>query len=115
MANIRHVPRVVEVAKLDGGVLDDFAWLSLGGLGRHFNGRRRWPGVAGKSARDLAYNLVSVHIANHNNEDVAELENVATLMPSMFLDIQNRRQLTAGITSFKPDRTLRLKTFKNVG
>ena len=42
-------------------------------------------------------------------------ENVASLMPSMLLDLQNRGQLASGMTSYEPDRTQILHTFKDVG
>ncbi len=40
---------------------------------------------------------------------------VVSLMPSMLLDIQNRGQLAAGISSYNPDRAQLLDTFKDVG
>jgi len=40
---------------------------------------------------------------------------VVPLVPSMLLDLQNRGELAAGITSYSPDRDLILKTYKDVG
>ena len=40
---------------------------------------------------------------------------VARLMPRMLLDIQNRGQLAAGITSYDPGRKQLIDTFKDVG
>lgn len=42
-------------------------------------------------------------------------EEVSRLMPRMLLDIQNRGQLSAGITSFNPDRNQLIDTYKDVG
>jgi len=42
-------------------------------------------------------------------------EHVSRLIPRMLLDIQNRGQLAAGMTSFSPDRNQLLDTHKNVG
>ncbi|NLY02061.1 MAG: amidophosphoribosyltransferase [Rhodopirellula sp.] len=42
-------------------------------------------------------------------------EQVSRLMPRMLLDIQNRGQLAAGITSFNPDRKQLIDTYKDVG
>ncbi|MHC4986697.1 MAG: class II glutamine amidotransferase, partial [Planctomycetota bacterium] len=41
--------------------------------------------------------------------------NVTPLVPSMLLDLQNRGQLAAGVTSYHPDRIQLLDTFKDVG
>ena len=41
--------------------------------------------------------------------------NVAPLMPSMLLDLQNRGQLAAGMSSYQPDRAQILDTFREVG
>ena len=40
---------------------------------------------------------------------------ISRLLPRMLLDIQNRGQLAAGMTSFDPDRPTLLKTMKDVG
>ncbi|MEM9825002.1 MAG: amidophosphoribosyltransferase [Planctomycetota bacterium] len=40
---------------------------------------------------------------------------VSTLLPRMLLDIQNRGQLAAGMTSFHPDQPQLLRTHKDVG
>ena len=40
---------------------------------------------------------------------------VVPLMPSMLLDIQNRGQLAAGISTYDPDRAQIIDTFKDVG
>jgi amidophosphoribosyltransferase len=42
-------------------------------------------------------------------------DEVSRLLPRMLLDIQNRGQLSAGITSWNPDRTQLLSTSKDVG
>lgn len=42
-------------------------------------------------------------------------EEASRLMPRMLLDIQNRGQLSAGITTFNPDRKQLLETHKDVG
>src|SRR5208283_3712748 len=42
-------------------------------------------------------------------------EEISRLMPRMLLDIQNRGQLAAGITSFNPDRNQIIDTHKDVG
>jgi amidophosphoribosyltransferase len=41
--------------------------------------------------------------------------NVAALIPRMLMDLQNRGQLAAGISSFDPDRDTILETFKGLG
>ncbi|MFO0913082.1 MAG: amidophosphoribosyltransferase [Pirellulales bacterium] len=40
---------------------------------------------------------------------------VSRLLPRMLLDIQNRGQLAAGMTTFSSDRDQLLKTYKNIG
>ena len=42
-------------------------------------------------------------------------EEVSRLVPRMLLDIQNRGQLSAGMTAWNPDRTQLLATHKDVG
>ncbi len=42
-------------------------------------------------------------------------ENVAALMPSMLLDLQNRGQLAAGYCSYHPNRDHLLRTFRDLG
>jgi len=42
-------------------------------------------------------------------------KDVASLMPSMLLDLQNRGQLAAGLTSYQPGRPQLLDTYKAVG
>jgi len=42
-------------------------------------------------------------------------EEVSRLMPRMLLDIQNRGQLAAGMTTYKPDRNQLIDTHKEVG
>ncbi|MGA2035444.1 MAG: amidophosphoribosyltransferase, partial [Thermoguttaceae bacterium] len=42
-------------------------------------------------------------------------ENVSRLMPRMLLDIQNRGQLAAGITTYSPQRNQLIDTYKDVG
>jgi amidophosphoribosyltransferase len=42
-------------------------------------------------------------------------EQASRLIPRMLLDIQNRGQLSAGITSFNPDRKQRIATYKDLG
>ncbi len=41
--------------------------------------------------------------------------NVSALMPTVLLDLQNRGQLAAGLSSYNPDRTQLLDTYKEVG
>jgi amidophosphoribosyltransferase len=42
-------------------------------------------------------------------------EEVSRLMPRMLLDIQNRGQLSAGLTSFNPERNQLIDTYKELG
>ncbi|MFM7109195.1 MAG: amidophosphoribosyltransferase [Planctomycetaceae bacterium] len=42
-------------------------------------------------------------------------EEVSRLVPRMLLDVQNRGQLSAGITAWNPDRSQLLATYKDVG
>jgi amidophosphoribosyltransferase len=42
-------------------------------------------------------------------------DEVSRLMPRMLLDVQNRGQLSAGMTTFDPQRNQLLYTFKDVG
>lgn len=49
------------------------------------------------------------------NEKSGEIEEVSRLLPRMLLDIQNRGQLAAGMTTFHPGRPNLLKTRKDVG
>jgi amidophosphoribosyltransferase len=42
-------------------------------------------------------------------------DEVSRLIPRMLLDIQNRGQLAAGMTSFNPHRNQLIDTFKNIG
>ena len=42
-------------------------------------------------------------------------DNVSRLMPRMLLDIQNRGQLSAGMTSFNPTRNQLIETYKDLG
>jgi amidophosphoribosyltransferase len=42
-------------------------------------------------------------------------EEISRLMPRMLLDIQNRGQLSAGFTTFSPERKGLIETFKDVG
>lgn len=44
-----------------------------------------------------------------------DFDNIMTLMPQMLLDLQNRGQLAAGVTTFNPERPQILDTFKDVG
>jgi len=44
-----------------------------------------------------------------------EIEQTSRLMPRMLLDIQNRGQLSAGMTSFNPERNQLLETYKELG
>jgi amidophosphoribosyltransferase len=41
--------------------------------------------------------------------------NVTPLLPSMLLDVQNRGQLAAGLSSYQPRRAQMLDTFKDIG
>jgi amidophosphoribosyltransferase len=42
-------------------------------------------------------------------------EEISRLIPRMLLDIQNRGQLSAGMTSYNPDRQLLLETYRKLG
>jgi amidophosphoribosyltransferase len=42
-------------------------------------------------------------------------EEISRLMPRMLLDVQNRGQLSAGMTSYNPDRRLLLDTYRKLG
>jgi amidophosphoribosyltransferase len=42
-------------------------------------------------------------------------DQISRLMPRMLLDIQNRGQLSAGMTTYNPDRKLLLNTYKELG
>jgi amidophosphoribosyltransferase len=42
-------------------------------------------------------------------------EEISRLMPRMLLDVQNRGQLSAGMTTFNPDRNQLLSTYKELG
>ena len=42
-------------------------------------------------------------------------EEVSRLVPRMLLDVQNRGQLSAGITAWNPGRSQLLATYKDVG
>src|SRR5438477_3705950 len=42
-------------------------------------------------------------------------EQVSRLMPRMLLDLQNRGQLAAGMTTYNPDREKLLDTYKEIG
>ena len=53
-------------------------------------------------------------VAAEGNGHVA-IENAAKIIPSMLLDIQNRGQLAAGVTSFHPLRKQLLRTHKELG
>jgi amidophosphoribosyltransferase len=44
-----------------------------------------------------------------------DVNSVARLVPRMLLDMQNRGQLAAGMTSFRPDRQALLETHKELG
>jgi amidophosphoribosyltransferase len=43
------------------------------------------------------------------------IDDASRLIPRMLLDIQNRGQLSAGMTSFNPNRTELLHTYKDIG
>jgi len=42
-------------------------------------------------------------------------DEISRLIPRMLLDVQNRGQLSAGMTTFNPDRNQLLETFKDLG
>ncbi|MEZ5945102.1 MAG: amidophosphoribosyltransferase [Planctomycetaceae bacterium] len=48
-------------------------------------------------------------------KELAPRERVSRMLPYMLLDIQNRGQLAAGITSYHPGQTELLRTMKDVG
>jgi amidophosphoribosyltransferase len=43
------------------------------------------------------------------------VNNVSRLMPRMLIDLQNRGQLAAGMTSYDPEREVILETYKEIG
>ena len=45
----------------------------------------------------------------------ADGDNVAAMMPGMLLDVQNRGQLAAGLSSYNPSRPQMLDTYKDIG
>ncbi|MBX6316089.1 MAG: amidophosphoribosyltransferase, partial [Isosphaeraceae bacterium] len=47
--------------------------------------------------------------------DPLDPNSVARLIPRMLLDMQNRGQLAAGISSYRPDRGVLLETYKQLG
>ncbi len=47
--------------------------------------------------------------------DPKDLNSVARLVPRMLLDMQNRGQLAAGMTAYRPDRLALLETHKELG
>ena len=49
------------------------------------------------------------------NKKDGEFENVAALMPSMLLDLQNRGQLASGYSAYAPNRTQLITTYKDLG
>ena len=51
----------------------------------------------------------------NQDDTVAEPDEVSRLLPKMMLDIQNRGQLAAGMTTYNPRRPDLLKTFRDVG
>ncbi len=58
------------------------------------------------------------HLASHTDSPLCPpqgQDEASRLLPRMLLDIQNRGQLSAGITSFNPDRKQLLETHKDVG
>src|SRR4051812_16347573 len=42
-------------------------------------------------------------------------EQISRFIPRILLDVQNRGQLSAGITSYHPDRQLLLETYRGLG
>ncbi len=52
---------------------------------------------------------------NGNGDATVKMDNVAGPITSMLLDLQNRGQLASGFTSYDPDRSQILKTYKDVG
>ena len=57
------------------------------------------------------------HLANGQKAKVwtGDPDELTRLMPRMLLDLQNRGQLAAGMTSYKPGRERLLDTHKDVG
>ncbi len=58
------------------------------------------------------------HLPGHETSPlcpVQGIEEVSRLLPRMLLDIQNRGQLSAGMTTFNPDRNQLIDTYKEVG
>lgn len=60
------------------------------------------------------YHLPSLEGSASNPEKLGE-ECVSRLVPHMLLDIQNRGQLAAGLTSYNPDRAQVIDTHRDVG
>src|SRR5436189_5337714 len=44
-----------------------------------------------------------------------DINNVVKLMPRMLIDLQNRGQLAAGLTSYNSERDAILETYKEIG
>lgn len=57
----------------------------------------------------------SKSLENQNDEINFDTHNVVELMPQILLDLQNRGQLAAGISSFMPSREQVLKVYKDIG
>src|SRR5258708_6543958 len=58
------------------------------------------------------------HLPNSHPSALAPLagpEHVSRWMPRMLLDLQNRGQLAAGITTYNPQRQQLLDTYKQIG
>jgi amidophosphoribosyltransferase len=52
---------------------------------------------------------------NGPSSELVSGSDVTPLMPAMLLDLQNRGQLAAGLSSYNPDRAQLLDTFRDVG
>src|SRR5437868_660063 len=59
------------------------------------------------------YHLPSPHTSRL--APLAGAEHVSRLMPRMLLDLQNRGQLAAGISTYNPQRLQLLDTYKQIG
>src|SRR5258708_1373109 len=58
------------------------------------------------------------HLSGSQTSRLAPLagsEQVSRLMPRMLLDVQNRGQLAAGMTTFNPERNQLIDTYKDTG
>ena len=55
------------------------------------------------------------HLPGHQRSKLCPSGDASQLLPRMLLDIQNRGQLSAGITTFNPERPQLIDTHKGIG